>query len=184
MLFSWKALSDGESVHDSRPIHSMLLWIKFYMPNHHCQQCHYFTPTPPPYTCWNNNLMLPNVDGATLRLNFLFWYLDARNTKNVRGWRIHAVIHSFSFTTIHIMPDTAVSRRLAHSQHTGCLLETEKKYGLIAWARKCHFLNKIRSNWPPHRISWSSELLLRRYLQNNTGVCLIKIFNAFFIFPK
>ena len=26
------------------------------------------------------------------------------------------------------------------------------------------------SNWPPHKISWRSELLLRRYLQNNTGV--------------
>ena len=29
------------------------------------------------------------------------------------------------------------------------------------------------SNLPPHKISWRSKLLLRRYLQNNTDVCLI-----------
>ena len=34
-------------------------------------------------------------------------------------------------------------------------------------------LSSQDSYWPPHKISWRSELLLRRYLQNNTGVCLI-----------
>ena len=40
----------------------------------------------------------------------------------------------------------------------------------------CTNLNEIwykwsqDSNWPPHKISWRSELSLRRYLQNNTGV--------------
>ena len=29
------------------------------------------------------------------------------------------------------------------------------------------------SNWLTHKISWRSELLLWRYLQNNTDVCLI-----------
>ena len=32
--------------------------------------------------------------------------------------------------------------------------------------------------WPPYKISWRSELSLRRYLQNNTGVCLILNFQS------
>ena len=34
------------------------------------------------------------------------------------------------------------------------------------------------SDWPPHKISWRSKLSLRRYLQNNTGVCLILNFQC------
>ena len=34
-------------------------------------------------------------------------------------------------------------------------------------------LNWQDSNWPPHKISWRSKLSLRRYLQNNTDICLI-----------
>ena len=55
-------------------------------------------------------------------------------------------------------------------------------------AHLCTDLHKIwnlslhHSNWPPYKISWRSELSLRRYLQNNTGVCLILIFNAFCIY--
>ena len=43
-------------------------------------------------------------------------------------------------------------------------------------AHLCTKLNEIwyirsqDSNWPPYKISWRSELPLRRYLQNNTGV--------------
>ena len=40
------------------------------------------------------------------------------------------------------------------------------------------------SIWPPHKISWRSKLSLRRYLQNNTGVCLILNFQFILhIFP-
>ena len=34
-------------------------------------------------------------------------------------------------------------------------------------------LSSQDSIWQPHKISWRSELFLRRYLQNNTDVCLI-----------
>ena len=39
-------------------------------------------------------------------------------------------------------------------------------------------LSSQNSNWPPHKISWRSELLLRRYWQNNSGVCLILNFQC------
>ena len=43
-------------------------------------------------------------------------------------------------------------------------------------------LSSQDSIWQPHKISWRSELFLRRYLQNNTDVCLI--LNIQFIFTN
>ena len=54
----------------------------------------------------------------------------------------------------------------------------------LVHAHLCTNLHKILnlssqdSIWPPHKISWRSELSLRRYLQNNTGVCLILNFQC------
>ena len=43
-------------------------------------------------------------------------------------------------------------------------------------------LSSQDSNWPPHKISWKSKLSLRRYLQINSGVFYLLIFNIFLIF--
>ena len=40
----------------------------------------------------------------------------------------------------------------------------------------------ISDHWPPYKISWRSEFSLRRYLQNNIGVCLILNFQCICIF--
>ena len=45
-------------------------------------------------------------------------------------------------------------------------------------ARVFVHLSSQHSDWPPYKISWRSELSLRRYLQNNTGVCLILNFQC------
>ena len=51
-------------------------------------------------------------------------------------------------------------------------------------AHLCTDLHKIwnlssqDSIWPPHKYSWRCELSLRRYLQNNTGDCLILNFQC------
>ena len=39
-------------------------------------------------------------------------------------------------------------------------------------------------NWPPHRISWRSDLPLRRYLQKNIDFLNTLIFNVFSIFSQ
>ena len=52
----------------------------------------------------------------------------------------------------------------------------------IHW--KFMILRSQDSNWPPYRMSWRSELPLRRYLQNNINFLNTYLFNAFSIFSQ